>query len=265
VDFADLTLADWRRLDAGAATRLAEQIAERVGGRVSAVTSSEYRGAPLHQAVIEREEDLYALVPGGRTEVGYDVDRWQPADHMLAWYREETIGGRFGFPDDPCEILRERLSPRRAVTLPAFLLAVESERLTDPIDGTPQALAERGLRMPCPDEWEHACGLGGPTLWWWAEHCPFERSPYPYADGPHRRRNPLGLHIAHEVYDSELTSDPAVVKGGDGGEAVCGGYGSFVEWLPLATANRNPGLAQFVRGEGAGTHEEFSVRPVIEL
>lgn len=63
-----------------------------------------------------------------------------------------------------------------------------------------------------------------------------------------------------------MTSDPDSVHGGDGGEAVCGGYGAFVAWLPLATANRNPGMAEFLNGpEGGGMGDEFGVRPVLEL
>ena len=63
-----------------------------------------------------------------------------------------------------------------------------------------------------------------------------------------------------------MTSDPAVIKGGDGGEAVCDGYGSYVEWLPLATANRNPNMAEFIHGpEGEDMYEDFRTRPVIEI
>ncbi|MFE5846233.1 hypothetical protein ACFQ7N_31945 [Streptomyces niveus] len=51
-----------------------------------------------------------------------------------------------------------------------------------------------------------------------------------------------------------------------GGEAVCGGYGAFVGWLPLATANRNPGMAEFLNGpEGEDMGDEFGVRPVLDL
>lgn len=262
VDFADLTLAQWRSLDMSAARRLSQQVADQVGGRISAVRSAEHNGAPLHQVAIERGGHLFALVPGGQTVVGYDVERWQPNAQLLAHYREQTLSGGFGFPADP----RDLLAPRRTVTLPTLLVAVESQHLTVPPDQTPKALAERELRMPSPDEWEHACGTGATTLWWWAEECPLDRSPYGYPEGPHDRLNAFGLHIAHEVYAAEVTSDPTVIKGEDGGEAVCGGYGSFVEWLPLATANRNSNMAEFIHGpEGEDMYGDLCTRPVIEI
>lgn len=92
--------------------------------------------------------------------------------------------------------------------------------------------------------------------------------PLPEQDrvGPQHQPNVFGLRIAHNTYDAELTSERSVVKGGDGGESVCGGYGSFVEWLPLATANRNRGMAEFIYGpDGEKLYEDYSVRPVIEL
>ncbi|MBB6554151.1 hypothetical protein [Nonomuraea rubra] len=45
-----------------------------------------------------------------------------------------------------------------------------------------------------------------------------------------------------------------------------GGYGHLPAWLPLATANRNPNMAEFVYGpEGEDLCEDFSTRPVLTL
>lgn len=263
---ADLSLADWRTLDLTGAARFAQQAADQVDGRVVDLRAVEYFGGTLHQVVIEREDGRYALIPGGTSVVGYDVGDWKPSDALLEAYRQETWGGGFGFHADPRDLLRELLSPLRAVSLPALLIAVDSERLGAPAAEMPDLLAERGLRLPTPDEWEHACGAGAATLWWWGEHCPLDRSPDAHTSGPQQQPNAFGLRIARNVHDAELTSEPSVVKGGDAGESVCGGYGGFVQWLALATANRNPGVAEFVHGpEGEKLYEDFSARPVIDL
>ncbi|MGW6914339.1 hypothetical protein ACWGB8_11025 [Kitasatospora sp. NPDC054939] len=74
------------------------------------------------------------------------------------------------------------------------------------------------------------------------------------------------MHAARIERDSEVTSDPAAVHGGDGGESVCGGYGALLGWLPLATANRNPFVAEFLRGpDGEDLYEDMSTRPVLDL
>lgn len=84
--------------------------------------------------------------------------------------------------------------------------------------------------------------------------------------GPQNRLSAFGLRIACDTYRTELTSDATAVHGGDGGESVCGGYGHMLAWLPLATANRNPSMAEFVYGpDGEDLCEDFSTRPVLTL
>lgn len=40
----------------------------------------------------------------------------------------------------------------------------------------------------------------------------------------------------------------------------------MLAWLPLATANRNPSMAEFVYGpDGEDLSEDFSTRPVLTL
>lgn len=124
-------------------------------------------------------------------------------------------------------------------------------------------LAREGFRPPTPDEWEHLCGAGTETLFRWGDHAPTDRYPidvsleeatwrqqwalsggrlarpaegFVWTYDLHRRPNALGLTIAFDPYRFELTSDPCVLRGGDGGTSVCGGAGFFLGWLPLATA-----------------------------
>jgi hypothetical protein len=100
-------------------------------------------------------------------------------------------------------------------------------------------LAGRGLRLPTPEEWEHACGAGAATLFRWGDACPAQDHPLDGGEGPHRLPNAFGLAIGQDPYHAEETADPTVACGGDGGRAICGGYGYFLSWLPLATAYRD--------------------------
>ncbi|MGW0605456.1 hypothetical protein [Streptomyces sp. NPDC002640] len=263
MSLADLTFDQWRSFDLSTVRRVARQAADRVGGRLVAVEAGEHLGAPMHRVRIERAAQEFALVPGGDVELGFDLDAWQPTAEQVADYQESVEQG-YGYGPDLRAHLTQVLSPRRRVTLASVLMAVEDENLTEPSAGLPAALAARGLRMPTSDEWEHACGAGSTTLFRWGNDCPLDRSPYGDRTGPQQQPNALGLHIAYDTYRTELTSDVTAVHGG---EAVCGGYGGLLEWLPLATANRNPFYAtEFVHGpEGEDMYHLFSTRPVLAL
>ncbi|MGW4349941.1 hypothetical protein ACWEL8_33350 [Streptomyces sp. NPDC004690] len=265
MSLADLALDRWRSLAPSAARRVAEEAAERAGGRVSGVETVEHLGAPLHRVSIERDGREYALIPGGPVTLGFDLDAWRPTPEQEADYADSLAHG-FGHGPDLRSHLARVLSPRRRAVLPAVLMAVEAEPLTEAPADLPALLAARGLRVPSPDEWEHACGAGAGTLFRWGDECPLDRDPYGDPTGPHHTLSAFGLRIAHDPYSAELTGDPTAVHGGDGGEAVCGGYGALLAWLPLATAHRNPFVAEFVHGpDGEDVYDAFFVRPVLAL
>ena len=263
--FADLSLTRWRSLDLPAARRLAQRAAGQAGGQVTAMETVEHLGAPLHRVRIARQGREFSLIPGGEVTLGFDPDGWRSPPGLEADYAESVEQG-YGSAPGLRAHLAQVLSPRRSVTVPTVLMAVEAWKLTAPPDETPDLLAAEGLRMPSSDEWEHACGAGADTLFRWGDACPLDRVPYGDDSGPHQQPNAFGLRIAHDTYDAELTSDPGAVHGGDGGESVCGGYGTVLAWLPLATAQRNPAMAEFVYGpDGEEMYEEFSTRPVLAL
>nr|WP_202451574.1 hypothetical protein [Streptomyces sp. SID4948] len=265
VTLANLTLDQWRSFDLPTASRIAEEAADLVGGQVAEVEIVEHLGAPLHRVRVERNAQQFALIPAGTVALGFDVATWEPTSEQIADYAESLEAG-FGHGPDLRTHLAQLLSPRRIVTLPTVLMAVEDENLTEVPTDMPAVLAARGLRMPSSDEWEYACGAGAQTLFRWGNDCPLDRIPYDDHAGPQHQLNALGLRIAYETYRTELTSDVNAVHGGDGGESACGGYGALLSWLPLATANRNPAMAEFVYGpEGEDLCEDFSTRPVLAL
>ncbi|MGW6869822.1 hypothetical protein ACWGHM_03410 [Streptomyces sp. NPDC054904] len=260
----DLTFARWRSLDLASARRIAEETAALVDGKVARVDSVEHLGGTLHRVRIERGGRTFALIPGGRVRLGFDPDSWRPTAAQLADYAGSVSAG-FGFGPDLSAHLGHELSPVRTVALDTVLMAVEDEDVSEVPDDIPAALAADGLRMPSADEWEHACGAGAGTLFRWGDECPLDEPSY--GNGTLRHEpNAFGLHIAYDSYGGELSSDRGAFHGGDGGAAACGGYGSLLEWLPLATACRNPGMAEFSYGpDGEDPGEEFSTRPVLTL
>jgi hypothetical protein len=123
-------------------------------------------------------------------------------------------------------------------------------------DSLVQGLAARGFRLPTAGEWEVACSAGRQTLFRWGTTCPLDCTPvdeviYNPSIAPvitrfalHVAPNAWGLRIAEDPYRTELVAEPDMLRGGDGGEAVCGDYGTFLSWLPLASAYADAELSR---------------------
>lgn len=115
-----------------------------------------------------------------------------------------------------------------------------------------EEFAAQGFRLPTSDEWEYLCGGGATTLYRWGNDNPSDKYPTDSYESMARRGikrdltdsefflheepNCFLLEIAQNPYDSEVVLEPGIVRGGDGGGAICGGFGYFVGWFPLATS-----------------------------
>lgn len=258
---ADLTLDAWLALTDEAATRTAGAICRETGCRLAGVAPHTYAGRAGRVAFLERDGVRFALVPGGTVTLGFDAGRFVPTARQAADFA--AAADEWDLLGPPAEFVAQVTSPVRRATLPARLVAVRSAPAADAEDhaGVLAGLARGGLRPPTPDEWEHACGAGAETLFRWGDDYPEGE---PYGDVPLLREpNRFGLVIGDDPYRAEFTTDPAVLCGGDGGSALCGGAGDFLSWLTLATSYRDPQLAETV--EKGGLTDETPVRPVIAL
>lgn len=227
-------------------------------------TNTEFVSQNGRIVLFRRDETLFSLVPGGQVTLGYSGADFQPTPQQAADYEESAE--EYGLPSIQ-EHVDRMTSPRRTVHVPTLLVAVEA---VDPMrecetdyETEVDSLAEAGLRLPTPDEWEWACGAGATTLFRWGDDCPTDRYSVD-GPGPHSELNAWGLKIGQDPYEDERTADPAVVCGGDGGGMICGGAGFFLGWLTLATSFRDTHYANWL-AENAEHVDQMYLRPVIEV
>lgn len=98
-------------------------------------------------------------------------------------------------------------------------------------------IRQQGFSLPTEDQWEYLCGGGCRTLFPFGnrfdEH---NRYAYMSEDGQNvlEKPNRFGLHIAYDQYKYETVDSDCLVKGGDGGAALCGGAPFIYIMLPLS-------------------------------
>lgn len=178
-----------------------------------------------------RQGKRFALLPEVEAELGHE--RFEPTPAQLDSWQGVVEG--YGMPADPNVYLREVTTPRRRVSVGPLLVQafviVERER-----DEVVAELEAEGFRLPTSDEWEWACGAGARTFFRWGDDCPADDHPHAPGFDLHRRPNAFGLTVAWDPYKPEVVAEPELLRGGDGGGAMCGGLSDFYGWIPLATA-----------------------------
>jgi len=184
--------------------------------------------------------NAFALIPGGEATLGYDRDNpfvlneeqredWE--EHM-----EDFGGSEFE------EFMDEMMTPLRTVSIEPFLIEVETKELgvrQIPISrrDTLELISQDGFRFATSNEWEYACAAGSRTLWHWGNEYPLYCYPKECKDWDlNLKPNAFGLHIATYPYNYEFCAEPEICRGGDAGASICGGYGTTVAWLALASA-----------------------------
>nr|WP_146218303.1 hypothetical protein [Micromonospora acroterricola] len=273
---ADLTFAAWLDLSGEAAGRTAVAVARSTETSFVGIAPHAYAGRQGRVAFFDRDNLRYALVPGGTAQLGHDPDGFVASSQQRSDFAEAVAEYNLTTPLN--RFLAGTVSPPRQVFLPARLVAVQSEE-TDALlarqedtaldasndecghAGLIAGLARQGLRPPTPDEWEYACAAGAASLFRWGDGYPDGGldAEEPFLQQP----NLFGLIIGNDPYRAEFTTDPEVLCGGDGGSALCGGYGRFLTWLTLATDYRDSALAHAIYG-GSLTGET-PVRPVLPI
>jgi hypothetical protein len=216
----------------------------------------------------------YALIPGGSAPLGFDPRRELSfTEDCLESWRTTVRDLELEMTLD--EYLSRVMSPSREVRIEPLLVevdaweagAVTAESGTRTVNWRSlqqisQELADEGFRLPTSDEWEYACRGGSASLFRWGDRCPADH--YPGEDGGwdvHTKPNAFGLRFPKDTFKWEFTSEPGVLRGGDGGGLDCGGAGCFVAWLTLASAYVDPSARHWEGKAVPGAH----VRRVVTI
>jgi hypothetical protein len=239
VDLDALDLRAWRAMSDADTDRLAASVARATG--FTAVRSTPGAWHFVREDRGGRAEPYVFVPASGPVTLGYDGAAFRPTPAQAASYARDAE--LLELPGDIQGLVDEETSPSRVVEVGPMLVAVEPvaveglmDRAGGPLDVyadlVPEIqrwLATFGAALPSPDQWEYCRGAGASTLWAWGD------TEEPAPDWP---GTGFDLTFDLDPYDYELTDDEAVLCGGDGGSAACGGVGRFLAALPQATAYR---------------------------
>lgn len=264
-----LTLGVWDSLDQAAR----RSVAQLVGSWTDARGLTFTRLRDCRQQAIAREIAFFtdqegrdfALIPGGRVEIGYDPKTFDPSqlnaelqeyarDVAREWEEDgpEAVAEELGRVEDSRLAALagiNRLRPKRSVDLRPLLVEARPEALWEQQRShrsVVSSLRAEGYRLPASDEWEFLCAAGTKTLFRWGDQFPAGENE-PEALEP----NAFGLHFHASPAGSEFCLEPEKSRNGDGGVGLCGGEGP-VAFLPLSpwyegqSRFDRPGLARRV-------------------
>jgi hypothetical protein len=237
-----LNLPDWNQISPAQRTELAQELSENIPGfQFTDIQLCELGEKKNFVAFFNWKNIEFALIPGAEVTLGYDRDNpFIPNEAQLEeWeYTREEYGCELN------ELLNECMTPLRKVAIKPFLIQVTATEFKQDRERNEllKQITQEGFRFPTSDEWEYACSAGVRTIFRWGNDCALDCYPI---DSKckwdiHRQRNAFGLHIASNPYNYEFCAEANIIRGGDGGCAICGGYGFFSGWLTLASAFVEP-------------------------
>jgi hypothetical protein len=129
---ACLTLDEWNRMSGEAAARECMALARRSpqGLEFLGLSLNEFAGRNFRLARFRLRdafgEAIFALVPGGRTQLGFDADAFEPTDSQVAIFEKSARALRIGKTIN--EYIGASTSKPRTARLPPLLVEVQPHR-----------------------------------------------------------------------------------------------------------------------------------------
>lgn len=251
-------LPQWNELSSDDRDRFARTVPTAIGRGtfldISEVSQGDRTHAVARYDIDDRE---MTLIPGGEVTLGWErapldslQDTWEQVraqvdrPHGIQVVLSALEGSDIKeLPFAPKQLhgwLDGKLSAHRKVTLAPYLIETAAAQVPwseidtsehDAIYALDAWLRTKGLRLAMPDEWEHAASGGSRGLFRWGDYWPNDVDTYCVTEGEAFEPNAFGLRLSIDPYWPEVVSDGGQMRGGDGGEMVCGGAPAFATWV----------------------------------
>jgi hypothetical protein len=257
MNIEDLQIDRWENLSDNNRHSVAQELTNKLPAPFQFIEIGLYEmGSQRHHvALYDYKGSQFALIMGGMAVLGFDPDNFHPTPEQLESWKETCE--EYNLTCSLNEYIADQTTSVRKIKISPFLLEVAANEVGIESTSTnekgeivaytvrgkshrqiTEQIAKENFRFPTSDEWEYACQAGMRTLFRWGNDCPANCHPGDKRseDFFNQKPNAFGLKIAQDPYKWEFVSDPAIMRGGDGGGTMCGGAGFFVSWLTLASS-----------------------------
>ncbi|RJX39858.1 hypothetical protein D3P09_10715 [Paenibacillus pinisoli] len=221
--------------------------------------TSPIRTVDIPPMIVECELNEVGLVPVGYVDRGkgehqVEEDYLEQVEDYLYEFNTEHVMTEYS---ETCRFQRSEDDPM-VYHIYAFDYTTREDLLAE--------LQRDGFTLLTEDQWEYLCGAGQRTLF------PFggrfdEEVRYAHlsetGENVLEQPNGLGVTIAYDPYKYEIVDSECLVKGGDGGSALCGGEPFIYMMLPLATYWRDAMAIELAEDEDLATGYYFYRRAFV--
>ena len=251
MNYEQLLLPNWNKLAKDEKINIFNELIDKQKKNLKllSVETFSLNGLSIETGVFDLDGSQFVYVPGNNNiNLGWNLQEDYMDEQILTGFKDFINEWGLGCElEDYFYISSEDFSPvRQASIKPMFversLISLgDKENYELTYEDAIKPIIENGFSIPTEDEYEYLCGAGIKSLFKFGHKFESNMKLAHYdSENTLEEPNMFGLHIAYDPYYWELVlDDRPLLKGGDGGRALCGDCGLILGYLSTSPYYRS--------------------------